>query len=37
LVLIITNIKVSSNPVRVKKPGWGNNLEQRWDRRNNDN
>ena len=37
LILIITNIKVSSTPVRVKKPGWGNNLEQRWDRRNNDN
>jgi hypothetical protein len=37
LVLIITNIKVGSAPTRVKKPGWGNNLEQRWDRRNNDN
>ena len=37
LILIITNIKGSSTPVRVKKPGWGNNLEQRWDRRNNDN
>ena len=37
LVLIITNINVSGAPVRVKKPGWGSNLEQRWDRRNNDN
>lgn len=37
LLLLITNLKVSGTPVRVKKPGWGGNLEQRWDRRNNDN
>ncbi len=37
LVLIITNIKVGSTSARIKKPGWGSNLEQRWDRRNNDN
>lgn len=37
LLLLITNLKVSGTPVRVKKPRWGSNLEQRWDRRNNDN
>ena len=37
LILIITNIKFGSTSARIKKPAWGSNLEQRWDKRNNDN
>lgn len=37
LILMLTNIKISSGASRVKRPGWGSNLEQRWDRRGNDN
>ncbi|MEY4313870.1 MAG: hypothetical protein RIS93_450 [Actinomycetota bacterium] len=37
VVLIISNISIKRGPARVKKPGWGSNLEQRWDRRNNEN
>ena len=35
VVLIITNIKIKTGTPRLKKAGWGGNLEQRWDKRNN--
>lgn len=37
LLLIITNFKINTGRSRMKKPGWGSSLEQRWDRRGNDN
>jgi uncharacterized membrane protein HdeD (DUF308 family) len=37
VILIITNISVKSAPKRVKRAGWGSGLEERWDRRNNEN
>ena len=36
VLLIITNISLNSGGKKVKKPGWGSSLEERWDRRNND-
>lgn len=36
LLLIITNISLNSGGRKVKKPGWGSSLEERWDRRNNE-
>lgn len=36
VLLIITNISVNSGGKKVKKPGWGSSLEERWDRRNNE-
>ena len=36
LLLIITNISLNSGGKKVKKPGWGSSLEERWDRRNNE-
>jgi hypothetical protein len=37
VLLIITNITVKAGGKSIKKPGWGSTLEQRWDRRSNDN
>ena len=37
VLLIITNISLNSGGKKVKKPGWGSSLEERWDRRSNDN
>ena len=37
LLLFITNITMKSGISKVKKPGWGQGLEERWDRRNNEN
>jgi len=36
VLLIITNISLNSGGKKVKKPGWGSSLEERWDRRNNE-
>ena len=36
VLLIITNISLNTGGKKVKKPGWGASLEERWDRRNND-
>lgn len=36
VLLIITNISLNSGGRKVKKPGWGSSLEERWDRRNNE-
>ena len=36
VLLIITNISLNTGGKKVKKPGWGSSLEERWDRRNND-
>ncbi len=36
VLLIITNISLNSVGKKVKKPGWGSSLEERWDRRNNE-
>lgn len=36
VLLIITNITFNSGGKKVKKPGWGSSLEERWDRRNNE-
>ena len=36
VLLIITNISLNSGEKKVKKPGWGSSLEERWDRRNNE-
>jgi uncharacterized membrane protein HdeD (DUF308 family) len=37
VILIITNISVKSAPKRAKRAGWGSGLEERWDRRSNEN
>lgn len=37
LLLFITNLTVKTGFKGVKKPGWGQGLEERWDRRNNSN
>ena len=36
VLLIITNISLNTGGKKVKKPGWSSSLEERWDRRNND-
>ena len=36
VLLIITNISLNPGGKKVKKPGWGSSLEERWDRRNNE-
>ena len=36
VLLIITNISLNSGGKKVKKPGWGSSLEERWYRRNNE-
>ena len=36
VLLINTNISLNSGGKKVKKPGWGSSLEERWDRRNNE-
>ncbi len=36
VLLIVTNISLNSGGKKVKKPGWGSSLEERWDRRNNE-
>ena len=36
VLLIVTNISLNSDGKKVKKPGWGSSLEERWDRRNNE-
>jgi len=36
VLLIITNISLNSGGKKIKKPGWGSSLEERWDRRNNE-
>jgi uncharacterized membrane protein HdeD (DUF308 family) len=36
VLLIITNISINTGGKKVKKPGWSSSLEERWDRRNND-
>ena len=36
VLLIVTNISLTSDGIKVKKPGWGSSLEERWDRRNNE-
>jgi len=36
VLLIITNLSLNSGGKKVKKPGWGSSLEERWDRRNNE-
>jgi len=36
VLLIITNISLNTGGKKVKKPSWGSSLEERWDRRNND-
>ena len=36
VLLIITNISLNSGGKKVKKPGWGSSLGERWDRRNNE-
>ena len=36
VLLIITNISLNSGGKKVKKPGWGSSLEERWDSRNNE-
>jgi len=37
VLLIITNITIKTGGKSIKKPGWGSTLEERWDRRTNDN
>lgn len=37
VLLIITNITIKTGQKPIKKRGWGSTLEERWDRRNNDN
>lgn len=37
VLLIITNISIKTGGKSIKKPGWGSTLEERWDRRSNDN
>jgi uncharacterized membrane protein HdeD (DUF308 family) len=37
VLLIITNISIKTGAKSIKKPGWGSTLEERWDRRSNDN
>ena len=37
VLLIITNISIKTGGKSIKKPGWGSTLEERWDRRTNDN
>ena len=36
VLLIITNTSLNTGGKKVKKPGWSSSLEERWDRRNND-
>jgi uncharacterized membrane protein HdeD (DUF308 family) len=36
VLLIITNLSLNTGGKKVKKPGWSSSLEERWDRRNND-
>ena len=36
VLLIVTNISLNSGGKKVKTPGWGSSLEERWDRRNNE-
>ncbi len=36
VLLIITNISLNTGGKKVKKLGWSSSLEERWDRRNND-
>jgi uncharacterized membrane protein HdeD (DUF308 family) len=37
-LLVITNLTIKGSGKSLKKPGWGSTLQERWDRRsNNDN
>jgi hypothetical protein len=36
-LLIITNISFKPGSKGIKKPGWSASLEERWDRRGNEN